>query len=390
MPNAERNLARKRLRVVVVVPDRNVPSETFIRADIDRLPFDVIPIYGNGWGSTGVDGRRIWPFGRYFGALARRSLPSFDRGASNYLLARHLTKIRADAVLAEFGPTGTLVMEGCRMANVPLFVHFRGYDASVRTILENYRDSYARLLARAAGIVVTSAAMRRRLMEMGAPDERLLLNPSGVDPEAFYGAEPDRSAPSFVAVGRFVEKKAPYLTVIAFRQVLDACPEARLMMVGAGPLLGPTKRIAAALGVSDRVEFLGLQSPERISILMRESRAFVQHSLEAEDGDSEGTPVAVIEAQMSGLPVVSTLHAGIPDVVVDGKTGYLVAEGDAVGMGQRMRLLASDAELAGRLGRAGRQQALDRFTMDRHIRELAELIERGVHRHTQIPRPTLG
>jgi glycosyltransferase involved in cell wall biosynthesis len=81
---------------------------------------------------------------------------------------------------------------------------------------------------------------------------------------------------------------------------------------------------------------------------------------------------------MSGLPVIATRHAGIPDVVIDQATGFLVAEGDAQAMAERMILVAEDAARAGELGRAGRNRAVELFTMERHIHQLAEMIRQGV------------
>jgi len=212
----------------------------------------------------------------------------------------------------------------------------------------------------------------------------LHLNACGVDQNRYAGGNPATKGPVFLGVGRFVEKKAPYLTVLAFSKVVQIVPDARLIMVGDGPLLGPCKRLAAALGVSSTIEFLGVQGSSRVCELLRNSRAFVQHSLEADDGDCEGTPVAVIEAQMTGLPVISTRHAGIPDVVIDGETGFIVDEGDADRMSARMSQLACDPELAGRMGQAARKRAEAHYTLDRHLNQLAEMIEAGVNRKTQL------
>lgn len=99
--------------------------------------------------------------------------------------------------------------------------------------------------------------------------------------------------------------------------------------------------------------------------------------MEAENGDCEGTPVAVIEAQMTGLPVVATRHAGIPEVVIDGETGFIVEECDIEGMGQRMLQLVSDPELAGKLGAAGHTRASTHYTTDIHINTLDSMIEKA-------------
>lgn len=107
---------------------------------------------------------------------------------------------------------------------------------------------------------------------------------------------------------------------------------------------------------------------------MRESRSFVQHSIRAFDGDSEGTPVAILEAQVSGLPVVSTTHAGIKDVVMSGETGLLVAEGNVNGMADAMIELAKSPSRAAELGKAARHRALKEYTLTQSIQKLATAI----------------
>ena len=108
--------------------------------------------------------------------------------------------------------------------------------------------------------------------------------------------------------------------------------------------------------------------------LMESARAFVQHSVEAPSGDAEGTPVAVLEAGASGLPVVATRHAGIPDVVIEGKTGLLVEEHDVAGMADAMLRLIDDPPLAANLGAAARDHVRAHFSMERSIDRLWRII----------------
>ena len=366
---------KKPLRVAIFSPSEGTVSETFIRAHRERLPLSIINRYESNWRLRDDNGRRIWTFGNAFGFISQRFVPKLNTAAFNFILSQHLRRFGVNAVLAEYGMTGADLVEGCKRACVPLFVHFHGFDASVHTVLDSNRERYKKMFDYASGIVAVSIAMKDRLISLGAPQERLYVNAYGVDPDRFSGGSPETKDPIFCAVGNFVEKKAPYLTVLAFSKVAQAVSDARLIMVGEGPLFGPCKRLATALGLGSRVQFVGVQNPDFISKLMRTARAFVQHSLEAENGDCEGTPVAVIEAQMTGLPVISTKHAGIPDVVVNEETGFIIEEGDVDGMSARMLQLAHYPELAGRMGRAARERALCNYTLDRHLNQLAEMIE---------------
>jgi glycosyltransferase involved in cell wall biosynthesis len=204
--------------------------------------------------------------------------------------------------------------------------------------------------------------MRRKLVSLGAPPAKVHLNPYGIDCTAFDRSNPAGAPPVLLAVGRFIEKKAPHITIEAFSKAHRALPGARLRMVGDGPLLDECRALAKALGVADAVAFLGAQPHAVVQEEMRRARGFVQHSVEAANGDCEGTPVAILEASASGLPVVSTRHAGIPDVVLEGETGILVDERDTDAMAAGMIALLREAELARRLGEAARRRTQSRFS----------------------------
>ncbi len=146
------------------------------------------------------------------------------------------------------------------------------------------------------------------------------------------------------------------------KKVIEKIPYARLIMSGDGPLLNSTKNIVKILGIEDNVIFTGIITPEEYRAFLLHCRAYVQHSIIADDGDMEGTPVAIMEASAAGVSVISTIHAGIPDIIIDGKTGFLNKELDVDGMAANMILLLEDKDLAVRLGNAGKQRMSEHFT----------------------------
>lgn len=341
-------------------------TETFIRAHIERLParVSVIQALPPRLDVGGAPRAVPVPLGRRIVRRIRRRLdgpPGLeDHWTEDY--TRLLEAADADVVLAEYGTTGVRVREACRRLDVPLVVHFHGFDAYRDTLLAEFGDAYRRLFADAAALVAVSEPMRRQLVALGAPPDRVVVNPCSVDPGAFSAHDPAAAPPVFVAVGRFVEKKAPHLLLLAFAEVRRRCPEARLRMIGDGRLFGVAEDLVGALGLEDAVELLGAQPHARVQEVLREARAFVQHSVTAASGDSEGMPVSILEAGASGLPVVATLHAGIPDAVVDGETGLLVPERDVAAMAEGMLRLATDPSLAARLGAAARARIAERYS----------------------------
>src|SRR5690606_14972407 len=122
-----------------------------------------------------------------------------------------------------------------------------------------------------------------------------------------------------------------------------------------------------ALKIDHAVTFLGNLGHDSVCAEMKNARALVQHSIRATNGDSEGTPNAIMEAGASGLPVVSTRHAGIPDVVIEGTTGFLVDERDTDAMAVHMLTLAQNPNLAAKMGQAARLRIIDGFSMQRSI-----------------------
>jgi len=367
----------KRPTIYVVAVNPRDLELSFIRAHIERLPAATVPIHGYlpTIGASPVLGDGVLPrVARKAARLIRRQAWS-EEITQGYLQA---FRDRPAAVLAEFGPTAVRLVEPCRRAALPLIAHFHGYDSSVRAVLDEHRDSYPSMFRSAAAIIAVSNAMRATLIALGAPEEKVHYCPYGVDCEAFHPADAAMAPPTAVAVGRLVEKKAPHLTILAFSQVHRANPAARLRIIGDGPLLGPCRDLIAALGLSDAVTLLGQQPHDVIRTEMRQARCFVQHSLQAMNGDCEGTPNAVLEAGASGLPVVSTRHAGIPDVVIEGQTGFLVAERDAIGMGQQLGRVLADPALAGEMGRAGRRHVVAEFGIERRMSHLWAIIEAAI------------
>ncbi len=372
-------------QLCIVQPNVCSPSETFIRAHAESLPARVTVIHG---GAPTVGDRPL--LSQAFIARGWRKAWRIVRGqgwdaelTACYLKA--FRRYRPSAVLAEYGETGVDALDACRQLNIPLIVHFHGYDASRKDCLERMAVPYRRLFAEAAAIIAVSRAMRARLVDLGAPPSKTYWNPYGVDCSAFGGAEPSNAGPVFLAVGRFTEKKAPQLTLSAFAEVRRACPEARLRMVGFGPLRDACEDLAKGLGIADAVTFLGACSPAVIQDEMRGARCFVQHSIEAPNGDSEGTPVAILEAGASGLPVISTRHGGIPDVVVEGRTGFLVDEHDVAAMAERMLRLARDPALAGELGMAARERVTTEFSLPRRIGALWNIIAGCIDAQETVP-----
>lgn len=363
------------MTITVVNQHRLALTETFIQAHIDRLPAETNLIHGHCPQIEGDDFAATRSPSYLMRRIAVRLGLLDESHVRTGIYRRLLRRTGADLVLAEFGTAGIRVMEACERENLPLMVYFRGHDASKHELIEQHRDSYQQLFRQAAALVAVSQPIRQRLIAWGADPQRTYYSPSGVDCSLFAPASFDNASPTFLFVGRFVEKKAPHLTLLAFAKALQTCPEIRLRMIGDGPLEGPCRDLAQGLGIGDAVTFMGSQPHAVVVKEMRRAWAYVQHSLTAKSGDSEGMPIAILEAGACGLPVISTRHAGIPDAVLHEKTGLLVEERDVDGMAEYIKLLANDRKQAQILGRAARERITTYFTMERSIDRLWRIIQ---------------
>lgn len=374
-------------RLGIVIPERDVFSESFIGSHIDGLFDDPLVVWGSprplfhGDGEGMLSG--LWataakmlvfgggmPTARAQGAIGRR-LPE---SVYSRVLAGFLKRADLDVVLAEYGPTAVAIMDACSIARIPLVVHFHGFDAYQDQTLTELRQGYERLFSMASRVVVVSKHMLAHLLNIGSPAERTVCNPCGVDVDRFQGARPEAAQPLLLALGRFVEKKGPALTVRAFARVHDEEPRSHLVMLGDGPLRDECVDLARQLGVDRQTSFPGSIGHDEVVSWMRRARAFVQHSLRAANGDSEGTPVAVLEASSCGLPVVSTRHGGIVEAVQDGVGGFLVDEGDVDGMAQHMLRLVREPELAARMGAAGRRHIEANYSSQKSLGHLRSIL----------------
>lgn len=352
------------MTLVIAASSFSRPSETFIRAHVwTVLPGRTVLVCEDGQGSETLGLpvlSNIDPYPQPRGALERLGRAArFQwglrigralRGENRRRLQEFFEHHEVTHCLAQFGPTGCKLTRATERAGVRLYVHFHGYDATSLPREPHWRREYRRLFRQAAGVIAPSHFILDRLAALGCPRAKLHVSPCGIAPDQFPLS--DREPGHILAVGRFVEKKAPLTTIRAFASVADDSPGAHLHMVGDGPLLAPAQALAIERGISGRITFHGSQSHDAVRALLSRASLFVQHSVTAPNGDTEGLPVAILEAMASGIPVVSTRHSGIPEVVREGETGLLVKEHDTEGMARALACLLSDPDRAAAMGQA--------------------------------------
>lgn len=369
--------------LAILSTSQNAYSETFIQAHKGIPGVNVRYYYGDPYPAfleeKGALEGSLWVSG--FLHLSGRLLGSRFIDRREDLLLRSFHREKIDCVLAEYGVTGARALNVCKKLNLPLIVTFFGYEISAHHILEEYRQLYAEMFKYASAVVIVSQHMRQRLENLGCPADKIHFSPSGPH-EIFFDAEPAFSQKLFVSTGRFVDKKAHYYTILAFDRILKKHPDARLIIAGDGMLMNVCVNLVRYLQIEHAVSFPGVITLQEFAGHLAGARAYVQHSITALSGDMEGTPVAVMESSAAGVPVVSTRHAGIPDVVIDGQTGLLVDEHDVGGMAQAMLKLLEDRQLAAEMGARGREFILKNFSRQEHLALLSHIVLGSVSTNT--------
>jgi glycosyltransferase involved in cell wall biosynthesis len=362
----------KKVNLAIISPSQNAYSETFIQAHKNLIDANISYYYGASI-PTHLEGKGVINpiLKKGINKLIGKQKNDADWDAKK-ALKNSFKKEKIAVVLAEYGTVGARILPVCKELNLPLIVHFHGYDASVYDVLEKYKN-YKNVFEYATKIIAVSKAMEAQLLSIGCPKEKLVLNTYGPNNE-FHKLTPTMEDELFVGIGRFTDKKAPYYTILAFKEVVKEFPNAKLMIGGNGVLMNTCENLIKLYGLEKNIDLLGVITPETYRNYLLKARAFVQHSITASNGDMEGTPLAVLEASSAGIPVISTIHAGIPDVIIDGKTGLLVNEHDVTGMTKKMLMLLTNKKLAIEMGHAGKKNISEHFSMQKHINTLNELI----------------
>ncbi len=290
--------------------------------------------------------------------------------SSKRRLKRSLKGEVIEFLLIEYVDTAVRASEFLSGIDVPFGICARGYDASMMLSSKAYCKTLRRL--RPKFFLVVSQHLKRRLVLTGVDPNLLYVQPSDGQ---FSGVSNSKKDINFISIGRFVEKKCPMALVYAMEIVVQEFPNAKLVMVGDGPLWSSIRRVINKKGLSKNIELLGALSHTKTLELLNRCEVFIQHSVTSGDGDQEGFPTAISEAMLAGIPVISTIHSGITEAVVDGETGYLVQEHDFEKFGESMITLLSSSAIRVRMGENAQERARTVNPPGKRIKILYKLIQ---------------
>ncbi len=286
---------------------------------------------------------------------------------------RHLQPALLHAHFASGGKTLLPLQQALRL---PLVVTLHG--GSCVPVQAGRRGVYDQLAEKASLFLCVSDFIRKQALEAGFPAAKLTVHYIGVDRALFHPQVEPVPTDAVLFIGRLVEMKGCEYLIRAMRLVQTSRPASELTIVGDGPLRAFLENVAKELGV--RCRFLGVQPASTIRQMLQDYRMLCLPSVTTADGHVEGLGMVLLEAQAMGLPVVATLHAGIPEAVADDVTGILVPERDSEQLASAILRLLNDQDLWTRYHLATRTHIERRFDLERQTALLEDLYTDQINR----------
>jgi glycosyltransferase involved in cell wall biosynthesis len=311
-----------------------------------------------------------------FWAMPRIGLQMISRDPAPYL--RLLAGHRPALIHAHFGIEGVYALPVARRLGIPLVTTFHGFDATLSTAAllsspawANYPLFRKQLARRGDLFLCASSFIRERVLAMGFPEARTHTHYIGVDCEAIRPRDPAEETPTILHVGRLVQVKGAEYLIRAFAHIVGRDPAVQLVLIGDGPLKDSLHALVRSLGLEGRVRFLGALPHDQVLAWMRKAAMLVLPSVRTATGRVEGLGMVLLEAAATGVPAIGSHIGGIPEGIIDGETGFLVAERDIRALALSMGRLMDNRETRLRMGEKARAHVEKSFD----IRRQTELLE---------------
>lgn len=369
-------------KMAIVLPHTGQPTETFIKRYFDELCPEktVLVSFYRGADSWRFHGPSFCLEEQFF---KNRNLYKAFRGLqkisgigslfgdplSASMLKRFLIKENVQVVFSQYLVTGWNVHGLVKSIGLRHIIRGHGFDLSSSlddpVWCKRYKD-----LESADAIIVPSPFQVSRLRAIGLTEVPIHDIPYGVDmPDSIPKKVLDAptSTVKLLAAGRMVGKKAPLILLKSFHKALEDSANIELTWIGSGPFENQVRDYISQNRLENKIRMLGSVPHSTVLEELKKADIFIQHSMtDPQTGDQEGAPVAILEAMAHGLPVISTIHSGIPYLVEDQVTGLLSDEGDFEGMARSIVNLSKDIIRRQAMGKAGRVRA-EIFTSKKEI-----------------------
>lgn len=241
---------------------------------------------------------------------------------------------------AHHAQLGMLMLPFKEETELPLVTSIRGRDATMAEQPVGYDDSMKLLFQKGELFLPVCRYLADRIIDWGCPPEKVKILYGGVDLARYeFELPPERETQNILSVGRLVEKKGHHILMKAFKKIMDQYPKATLTIIGGGKFRDEITKLAKELKLGDSFQLLDRLHKDEVRERMREADLFCAASLTASNGDVEGIPNTLKEAMALGTPVISTDHAGIPELITHGREGILVPENDVDALAEALEYM---------------------------------------------------
>lgn len=284
-----------------------------------------------------------------------------------------------DIINCHFGYHGNrgMLLREIGALNGKLVTTFHGVDMSAG-LKKGGRKIYDSLFERGDLFLPISERWRKRLIDLGCDETKIQVHRMGIDCRrfAFKPRLPILNGPfKITTVARMVEKKGLEFGINAFAKLKKEYENVEYIIVGDGPLKPELELLIKKLNIQNYVRILGSLEQNSVVEILDSSHLFMLPSVTASDGDQEGIPVVLMEAMAAGLPVVSTIHSGIPELVEDGLSGFLVPEKDENALFEKLKYLFENSHRCAEMGNQGRKIVEARYDINRLNDKLVKIYE---------------
>jgi colanic acid/amylovoran biosynthesis glycosyltransferase len=285
---------------------------------------------------------------------------------------------------SHFGNHGWQDLGLAKKLGIPHVVSFYGADMSKRPKVDpRWRDRYHELFHEASLIIAEGPFARKTLVGLGCPHDKVVVNRLGVDLGKIDFKERrlhKNETVKILTAGTFTEKKGIPYAIEAFALSLRNYSNMRMTLVGDAneddEQQGEKRKIFGLIekyNVREKINWLGYIPYHELLKLSYSHHIFLAPSLTAKSGDTEGgSPVILTEAIASGMPVIASKHADIPEVVLNGESGWLVDERSAEQLAERIQYLVRNPDQLESMGRVGRKHIEHNYNLIFQIRCLEE------------------
>ena len=295
---------------------------------------------------------------------------------------RLLRDRRLSLIHAHFGVEGVYALPLARRLKIPLVTTFHGFDATLSTAAllcspawTNY-PLFRRRLARQGDLFLcASSFIHDRVLAMGFPERRTRIHYIGVDCGTIQPRDPVEETPTILHVARLVEVKGTEFLIRAFARLAPHHAGVQLVIIGDGTSRRSLQALVKSLRLEHRVHFLGALAHAQVLAWMRKAAMLLLPSVRTATGRVEGLGMVMLEAAATGVPVIGSRVGGIPEAVIDGRTGFLVPERDDDILARRMGDLLADPAMRQRMGDQARAFVESKFDIRRQTRILEDLYD---------------